>query len=342
VPTASPTWDFPRSASAIRVMIEVAAEHGLSPATALLGSGLLAADLRDPDLEVEAGQELAVARNIVRELDDPPGLGTETGKRINLGMLGLLGFAMISSRTARDAIEISDRLGYGKLSPLFLRPWVDPRPDAVHVVYDEAEVPSEVRGYLVERDLALCVSLLPLMFGTRPAGVLVTIALAGARGEAFARVMTGWMVSTGAKRNSVVIGNELLEQPLPNADEHTIHACERYIQELVSRRNRRAGVAARVRAAMLRQRRVVPSLAEIAAERHVDSRTLRRQLAAEGTSFRALADEVRETLAVELLEAGLTLEQVADRLGYSDAATFSRAFRRWTGHPPGAISRRRT
>lgn len=316
-------------------MVEVAAERGLAAPAALLGSGLLPADLRDPDLEVEAGQELAVVRNIVRELRDPPGLGAIIGKRITLGMLGLLGFAMISSRTARDAIEISDRLGYGKLSPLFLRPYVDERSDSVRVVYDDSELPDESRGFLVGRDLALCVQMLPAMFGERLPGVIVSVSLSGTHGEAFARELRDWHVTTAARENSVTIGNELLSRPLPNADEHTILACERYIQELVTRRNRRTGVAARVRSSMLRHRPIVPSLAELAAERHVDPRTLRRQLAAEGTSFRRLADEVREALAVELLDAGLTQDQVADRLGYSDAASFARAFRRWTGHPPG-------
>ena len=77
------------------------------------------------------------------------------------------------------------------------------------------------------------------------------------------------------------------------------------------------------------------------ADQHVDPRTLRRQLAAEGTTFKAITDEIREALAVELLTAGgLSLEQVASRLGYHDAAGFSRAFRRWTGATPGTYRAR--
>lgn len=73
----------------------------------------------------------------------------------------------------------------------------------------------------------------------------------------------------------------------------------------------------------------------IAAQLHVDPRTLRRQLEAEGTSFRELIDEVRATIADELLAVdGLTLADVAGRLGYHDAAGFSRAYRRWTGSSP--------
>jgi AraC-like DNA-binding protein len=94
---------------------------------------------------------------------------------------------------------------------------------------------------------------------------------------------------------------------------------------------------------MLRQRPVVPKLEDIAAERHVSPRTLHRQLAAERTSYRALADEVRYTIAAELLtNARLGVNQVAERLGYADAASFTRAFKRWTGHTPGAYAKTRT
>jgi len=64
----------------------------------------------------------------------------------------------------------------------------------------------------------------------------------------------------------------------------------------------------------------------------MSTRTLRRQLAAEGTSYRELRNDVGKALAIELLEVvGLSVTEVARRLGYSDAAAFSHAFHRWTG-----------
>ncbi|WP_371859775.1 helix-turn-helix domain-containing protein [Nocardia uniformis] len=67
----------------------------------------------------------------------------------------------------------------------------------------------------------------------------------------------------------------------------------------------------------------------------ISERTLHRRLADEHTTFRAIVNEVRETLAVELLAEGLTVETVARHLGYADAAAFTHAYRRWRGKPPG-------
>jgi AraC-like DNA-binding protein len=79
---------------------------------------------------------------------------------------------------------------------------------------------------------------------------------------------------------------------------------------------------------------------QIAAEMRITSRTLRRHLTAEGVTFRALLEEVRSTMATELMTtASLTHEEIADRLGYADVTTFIEAFRRWKGMPPSEFRR---
>jgi AraC-like DNA-binding protein len=78
-------------------------------------------------------------------------------------------------------------------------------------------------------------------------------------------------------------------------------------------------------------------LEEVAVELHVSTRTLKRRLAAEAVSFSQLLDEERRSHALLLLRAPeRSLDEIADRLGYSDLANFTRAFRRWTGKTPGA------
>ena len=65
--------------------------------------------------------------------------------------------------------------------------------------------------------------------------------------------------------------------------------------------------------------------------------TLRRRLEDEGASWRALKDAVRRDLALRHLSEGrLSVVEIADRLGFNDASTFYRAFRKWTGSAPGA------
>lgn len=77
------------------------------------------------------------------------------------------------------------------------------------------------------------------------------------------------------------------------------------------------------------------SMDAVAAALGVSTRTLRRQLAGEATSYRRLVDEVRLELAERMLATGLlSVEDVALRLGYAEASSFIHAFRRLTGRTP--------
>ena len=67
-------------------------------------------------------------------------------------------------------------------------------------------------------------------------------------------------------------------------------------------------------------------------------RTIQRKLAAEQTSYLELVENVRHNLACEYLRTtSLTMEEIAVRLGYADAPSFSHAFKRWTGMAPGSM-----
>jgi AraC-like DNA-binding protein len=63
--------------------------------------------------------------------------------------------------------------------------------------------------------------------------------------------------------------------------------------------------------------------------------TLQRRLGAEGTSFQRVKDQSRREAAECLLrDDTLTVSEIAARLGFSDASSFVRAFRKWTGRTP--------
>lgn len=80
-----------------------------------------------------------------------------------------------------------------------------------------------------------------------------------------------------------------------------------------------------------------PDAGALAAQWGVSPATLRRNLAAEGTSWQRVVDELRRDLAIELLgDRHRSIEQVAASLGYGDARSLHRAFRKWTGMAPGA------
>lgn len=85
----------------------------------------------------------------------------------------------------------------------------------------------------------------------------------------------------------------------------------------------------------------LPSLEEVSASLAMTPQTLRRRLQREGQGFQAIKDSLRRDVAVEYLSRpDLTLIEIAEKLGYSEASTFHRAFKAWTGLAPGAYRER--
>lgn len=82
----------------------------------------------------------------------------------------------------------------------------------------------------------------------------------------------------------------------------------------------------------------VPTLREVASALAMSPRTLRRRLKAEGASYSGILRNERVHLAAGWLkETSLTVDIIAERLGYTEVTNFRRAFRRWVGCSPHAF-----
>lgn len=98
-----------------------------------------------------------------------------------------------------------------------------------------------------------------------------------------------------------------------------------------------SSVADRIRR-LLRKRlgSELPSLEEVGEAMAVTPQTLRRRLRDEGRGFQQIKDDLRRDAAIEyLLHTQLPLPEIANRVGFSEASTFHRAFKQWTGVAPG-------
>ncbi len=92
---------------------------------------------------------------------------------------------------------------------------------------------------------------------------------------------------------------------------------------------------AQVRNLVHRQLRDIPELNDVASTLEVHPQTLRRRLAAEGTTFKDIKNQVRRDTALHFLgKQGLSIEEISYRAGFSESSAFIRAFKGWTGVTP--------
>lgn len=321
-----------RSAASALLLVRLGEERGVPSATSLRGTGLDLEDLRRPGAEVDDEQELTVIASLVAACPDPA-LALDAGTRYHLTTFGIWGFALASSPDVRSALEVG--LRFADLSFTFCAFTAEQDADEVRLCLDDAAVPEGVRDFVVTRDLAGLRTVVAEVTGNRP--VLRRVALRPAAPADPSRWIEvfGLAPGFGAPRTLAALDPAVLDLPLPQADELTAATTEAQCRALMEQRRGRAGVAGQVRDLLASRPTEMPSAGQVAASLAVSERSLRRHLDDEGTSYRALVDEVRETLAEELLRTGgLSVEQVAHRLGYAETASFTHAFTRWKGQSP--------
>lgn len=334
-------WDVPRPATTCSHLLEAARLHGVASADCLAGTDLSLADIGHNTTEVQAGQELAIVRNILARVSDPHEFARDVGVRYNFANMGILGYALLASPTLGDAVNIACR--YAALSSTFHRLTRCDTADGAVLEFDNSAVPADVREFMIERDMFAVINVAPLLIGQLESTIALKVELPGIDFP-IDRLDFPWLTvefDLTSTRSAVSIPADALALAMPAADTVTAQVCAQQCEDLLESRRQRRGMAALVRSRLVRDPGQLPAMAEIADELCITERTLHRRLAADRTSYRALVDEVRVTLAAALLESGLTVEGTARQLGYSETAAFTRAFSRWTGTPPSRHRRLR-
>ena len=330
---APETFEIP--ATYLADLVRVVERYGVSREDLLEGVFRDPAALEDPNARIA----LEVAAELVEraiELTGDPALALSMGLQMQVSSHGYLGFAAMTARTVREALELAVRFAPLRFPALSLQ--LEIEADSAAVILEERSDFGAARGFVL---VTLAVGF------TRMGQALLGKAI---QGHAELRIpMPDYFeeirgripgsVAFEAECNRLIFPRSLLDEPVVTANPTAMilarEQCERELAEV----SRKHTYAHRVREATAAPTGFL-GLEEVAKRLATSPRTLKRRLAEEGTSFSELLDQLRRTRALALTqEPELSLEEIAERLGYSDVANFSRAFRRWTNVAPGAYRR---
>jgi AraC-like DNA-binding protein len=312
-------------------LAELVGRWNVAPEKLLRPFGLKAESLAEPRSRLSlATVEKLVAR--AHALTGEPALGIFLGMSMRASAHGYLGLMAMNAATVGQALELAARFTPTRTSALALH--LHREGDTASLVLEERADLGRARELIV---FALLVGLWQI------GRALTGCELFGSADIAFAepawfRRFAVMAVRFGQPQHQLVFPAATLDLPFKMADAEALRLlreeCERELAALGGGES----AAAQVRRLLTSERGRFRELPQVAKLLHVSTRTLKRRLASEGASFSQLLDGERRAHALLLLrDPKLTLDDVADRLGYSDLANFTRAFRRWTGKSPGAF-----
>lgn len=154
------------------------------------------------------------------------------------------------------------------------------------------------------------------------------------------REFFGVEVQFGREPAALRVERHLLEERFRSANESIRRVALDHLRRTYS--DPEATVTAQVRGALADRLGTAPvGIDQIARLLSLHPRTLQRRLAAEGTGFEVILDDVRRTAAGRYVTGSdLPFARVAGIVGFSEQAAFSRAVRRWFGISPRELRRR--
>jgi AraC-like DNA-binding protein len=323
-----------RSITSAQLLIQLGLDHGLSVERCLHNTGLSPLQLAQLHSEIEGSQELQLISNLIDALPEQYDLGLQAGLRYQLTTYGIWGYALLSSQTFRQAAELG--LRYLDLTFAFNHITLSEDDTLGHLELDGSHLPDKVRSFLLLRDTVAVTVIQRELTDIKTPLSRVQLSMQAPPDTARFVEQFGLLPEFSSTQNRISFPRYLLDQPLPRANPHSAQLCELQCQALLSKRQVRSGLAGQIRDRLLSTPGRLADMEVIATELNISSRTLRRRLEEQGSSFRQLQEEVRQALAEELLSiGGLSLEEIAERLGYSEVSNFLHAFKRWKGQTPG-------
>ena len=316
----------------IRHIAEQLREMGADIERWLAMSQLSEARLSSPTFKLDSPGFDALVRNAMT-MTREPALGLLVGQRLTVASHGLLGLAAVSCGTVLEAAELLVRFMPVRTS--LVSSAVEGTPQGARVRFDETRPPGDTRRAVLE---AVVLSVKNVL-GTISVGHCQVSGVSFAFEEpgyaSLARELFGCDVEYGTSWTGFSLPSKSLEVPLKTADPEALSAAAMVCQRELDALTADESVSARVRRAVLAKRDGIASLQVTARMLNMTARTLHRRLVEEGTSFRAIIEEVRHKLALEYLKGGRSnMQEIAYMLGYSDLANFRRAFKRWEAVPP--------
>jgi len=317
-------------------LLEVAGRFNVRPDALLRGTQVAARALDEPNAMVSRATFVSVVERAL-VLTNEPGLGYYHGLSLKLSSHGALGLLAMTSGTLGDAIASAER--FMRLRAVDFS-FITSREADTFTIAIHHDNPPETEVFFCESMLMMLFTVARSLVGQQIAARVELPFHEPPHFRRFAHLYPG-AVSFGADLARIRFPVAQLELAVLTADSVMARRIERECQrELTALRERSSALLA-VRRLLRTQQAHYPSLEEAAERLMLSTRTLKRKLADQGTSYREVIDGLRRERAVLLLrDPELPLEHIADRLGYTDVASLHRSFRRWFGETPGGVRAR--
>jgi len=316
----------------IATLLQVLQPYGMTRAQLLRNTGL-AEGGSQASLSLSAGQLDTVCANALAFSKDSQ-LGLKFGSQISIASQGIFGYALMTSATVGDALNLLVR--YNRVILPSIGVGLQRHDSGLELWVKAAHLPQDMQRFYTEVLYAAIINSGSILSGRQAAIINLKLGYPPPADPGLYHAIFGLQVQFGAVRSAMFFDSDVLDSAISTSNPVARDIFRRECDRLISRDVASGMVSERVQHILLQAGSEFPTSARVAQQLHMSESTLQRHLAKEGKRFQQLLDQVRYRLAREYLEGtDLPVAEIACLLGFSDAANFRRSFKRWSGTTPG-------
>lgn len=313
-------------------LVDSLAHEGISPAKIVHGSGVNVKALLSAQELITPEQYHQIIDNALTITKNPL-LALKTGGTLNEASHGFMGLALMACEDLGSAISLAIRFIRTRTLLADIRFYENDNHAfiSVHRIHALPQTFPFISQYIVA---AILTMLRKLTNQHTDLNATLYLANKAQADEAEYEALLQTKVLFAQPLYQISIPAALLRLPISSANPSSRRIAEAQCEKILAQLDKGQDLVVRIRQQLLILQ-TFPSLDEMADLLNSSPRTINRQLAHLNTSFQNIIDEIRREQAMQMLmDNVLGVEQIAQRLGYTDPSNFSRAFRRWLGESP--------
>ena len=285
---------------------------------------------------IDQSLELEIVSDAIQLLKDPL-LGMKVGSQVSFTSYGIYAMLLMTAPSFMESLKSG--VQFQSLSLLFSQMSLHVLPNYIELRYTLPEADSELRAFIADRDLIGTLTFVKEMV-QEPGNFILGIGVARPKPEK--RLLEEYKryipfdVQFDQVNNWIRLSKTILtlEQKHGNSLAHQLYRVQAF--ELLRKFYPESDdIVAQTKQIIQGYESSFPSVPDVAKLFGVSERTYRRKLDLVQTSYRSILDGHKKNRCLDMMASNkVSVNELVDALGYSESASFLRAFKRWTGTTP--------
>lgn len=320
----------------VKRLLSGAAREGVDLTDLLREAGLEPDLLQQPEADLGTGDFIRLMQIVMRRTEDEF-IGLGRGTKSKPGTFSMMAHAVINCPNLEKAILRSAQFYQLVDLPLDLR--LEKGEGESRLVIDSPSVES--RDNVLETMIFISVRFWSWLTGKNlePVTIHFDFPEPAQAGE-FRRLFRGRVVYND-KLNALVFPSSWLGLPLVQNPLSLSKFLKDSLALIIVGNARPIGLPEQIRAIISKEYgNTFPDFAQVCEQLSMTPQTLRRRLKEENTSYQEIKDSIRKDASLYYLaKEELSIDEIALMMGFSEASSFHRAFKKWTGRTPASYRR---